>query len=227
MKTQRIIALTTLMLALAATVHAEDPAELGLRYAKVQQAGIDQLKQYHWESSTRVTKAGETKAEITVGNRLNEKGEMVQEVETAAVDERKKRGMRGRAQEDQLAEGEAFLEHVAATTGAYIFMSKGQEVDFFDKATITDGAGKDAGRMIVTAKDVLATGDVVTKYIDPETLYPGKIVFETTVDGLAVKAEVLLRAIESGPNVPRMATVNVTADGRVIETEFLEYKKSL
>ena len=162
-----------------------------------------------------------------MGNRLNEKGEMVQEVEAAAVDARKKRGMRGRAQEDQLAAGEAFLENVAATTGAYIFMSKGQEVDFFDKATITDGTGKDAGRMIVTAKDVLAAGDVVTKYIDPETLFPGKIVFETTVDGSAIKAEVLLRAIESGPNVPRMATINVTADGRVITTEFLEYKKSL
>ena len=227
MPTKPIVILAALAFALAAPTHAEDQAELGLRYAKVQQESLELIKQYTWQSSTKVTKAGEIKVEVTVDNRLNEKGEMVQEVESAEVNARRKRGMRGRAQDEQLAAGEAFLEKVAATTGAYIFMSKGQEVDFFDKATITDGTGTDAGKTVVTAAGVLSSGDTVTKHIDPATLHPSKILFTTTIDGTAVTGEVLLRAIEEGPNVPRMATITVTANDQVIETEFVNYKKSL
>lgn len=227
MHTLRIMTLTTFVLVTAVIAFAEDAAELGLRYAQVQQAGLEQIKEYAWQTSTKVTKAGELKAEVSMDNRLNEKGEIVQTVESAEVNAKRKRGLRGRAQQEGLAEAEAFLDKVAAATGAYVFMSKGQEVDFFDKATITDGTGDDAGRLVVTAKGVLADGDTVTKTIDPKTMFPAKIIFETTVDGTAIKGEVLLRAIEGGPNVPRMATVNVPATTQVIETEFLNYKKQL
>ena len=227
MKIGRFLALVVPALVLTAAAGAQDSADLGLSYAKVQQAGMEQLKQYTWQSATRVTREGEIKAEFTVTNRLNEKGEMVQEVEEGEVNARKKRGMRGRSQDKQLAEAAAFLDKVAAAMGAYIFMSKGQEVDFFDKAAITAGAGADAGMQVVQAKGVLVSEDVVTKWIDPATLYPSKIVFDTVVDGTAIQGEVLFRPIEGGPNVPRMATITIPEGGRVIETEFLHFKKAL
>jgi len=227
MQIQRFIVFIVPALVLTAAAGAQDAADLGLSYAKVQQAGMEQLKQYTWQSATRVTREGKIKTEFTVANRLNGKGEMVQEVEEGEVNARKKRGMRGRSQDKQLSEAAAFLDKVAATTGAYIFMSKGQEVDFFDKAAITAGAGADAGMQLVQAKGVLVATDVVTKWIDPATLHPSKIVFETVVDGLDIQGEVLFRPIEDGPNVPRMATITIPADDRFIETEFLNFKKAL
>jgi hypothetical protein len=37
----------------------------------------------------------------------------------------------------------------------------------------------------------------------------------------------LYRPIEEGPNVPRMATINIPSKKGVVTTEFLEYEKQL
>ena len=39
--------------------------------------------------------------------------------------------------------------------------------------------------------------------------------------------EILYRPIEGGPNVPRMATINIPSEKGVIEAEFVDYEKQL
>ncbi len=224
---QLLFALAMLILAVAAVAQEEDPDEMGLRYAGVQQDGIEQLKQYKWQTEIKMMREDEVKAEFTVANRLNEKGQMVQEVESAEASDRQKRGLRGRAQKQNAEDAGEFLNHVVQVMATYIFMSKGQEVDFFDKATITEGVGSDKGKLVVMATDVTVPKDVVTKWIDPQTLFPSKITFETVVDEVPVQGEVLYRPIENGPNVPRQATITIPAKKSVVTTEFLNYEKQL
>ena len=227
MKIKHTVVLSALVFGIAAGVLAQDSAELGLRYATVQQTSTDQLKQYTWQADTKLSQSGAAKVHVVLDCRLNEKGEMVQEVETAETSVKQKRGLRGRSQQAHASEVGAFLNKVVAQTASYIFMSKGQEVDFFDKATITEGAGDDAGKLIVQAGDISVAGDKVTKWIDKESMFTVKITFTSVVDEIPVSGEVMYRPIEDGPNVPRMATVDIPSQDGVMETEFLKYEKQL
>ena len=220
-------ALAAVATALAADPAAEDQAALGLRYGEVQQTDFEQLKRYTWHADTRLASGGETKVHYKLACRLNEKNEMTQEVVESESSVHRKRGLRGRAQAAHAEEVGAFLEKVVQVTASYIFMSKGREVDFFDKATITDGTGEDVGKMVVQSSNVSVEGDKVTKWIDPEALHPIRITFETIVDEVPVTGEVLYRPIEGGPNVPRMATINIPSEKGVIEAEFVDYEKQL
>jgi len=227
MKIKHAVVLSALVFSFASGALAETSAELGLRYATVQQNNVDQLKQYTWQTDTKLSESGEAKVHVVLACRLNEKGEMAQEVVTAETTVKQKRGRRGRKQAAHAGDVGAFLNQVIATMATYIFMSKGQEVDFFDKATITEGAGDDAGKVIVQAGNVTVTGDKVTKWIDKESLFTVKITFTTVVDEVPVSGEVLYRPIENGPNVPRMSTVDIPSQKGVMETEFLKYEKQL
>ena len=227
MKINPVIILAALFLTVAASAETEDPAELGLRSADAQEANLDQFKQYSWSIDSKLSQAGEVKAHVVSNCHFNEKGEMVQEVEKAESAAPHHRGMRGRAEASKSEEVSAFLGDVISVTVSYAFMSKGQQVDFFDKATITEGTGDDAGKLIAVAKDVTVPGDKVTKWIDAKNMLPARYTFEAVVDEVPVTGEVMYRPIEGGPNVPRMATINIPSQQGVIEVEFLDYEEEL
>ena len=212
---------------IAGPARSDDKAELGLAYAAAQQENVDQLKSYRWKTHTTMKSEGETKFEFTVANRLNEKGEMVQELEASESSVKKKRGARGRAQKNAMADLDALLKETIAVMASYLFMSKGQEVDFFDKAKITDGEDDLEGTRRVQASNVSVEGDTVTKWIEPDTLRPKRIDFDVMVDGHAVTGEVMYRAIEDGPNVPRFGTIRIADMAGLIEIEFLDYSAQL
>jgi len=237
MKTKYAVALMVLALALISNALAQDtaaqasastdPAELGKRSATVHQTCVDQLKRYSWNIDSMLSKDGEAKIHVVANCRLNEKGELVQEVEKAETSVRHKRGLRGRAQSQKLNELSILLDHIVDQMVTYTYMSTDEESAFFKKATITEGSGDDAGKLIVKATDVSTKGDKVTKWIDATSLYPTRITFEAVVDEVPVDGEVLYRPIEGGPNVPRMATINIPSEKGVIEAEFLDYAKQL
>ena len=222
-----VLGVATVLTLHAMPARADDSAELGLAYAKAQQENLDEMKKYRWNTHTTLKSGGETKFDFTVSNRLNEKGEMVQEVEEADSNVRRKRGLRGRRQQQAVAELDELLDEIVGTMASYAFMTKGQEVDFFDRAEITEGDGDMEGMRVVRATDVSVDGDTVVKTIDPETLHPGKIEFQFQIEGHSVEGEVLYRPIEDGPNVPRFSTIRVLDMDGLIETEFLDYSKQL
>ena len=231
MKTRILILLVVGLGLIAVQAPAQDTGktatEFGLEYATAQQKNVGQLKLFTWKTHTILKSEGETKHERTVSNRLNEKGEVVREILEDESAGRDKKGVRGRRQDKKKSNEEEVLESIVKTATLYLFMSTGQEVDFFAKAKITEGEGDMAGTKVVRAASVLSEGDAVTKWIDPGTLQPKKIQFQFTVDEQTVSGEVMYRPIENGPNVSRFATIRILDEETVIETEFLEYTKQL
>jgi hypothetical protein len=227
MNRKLVLALAAVAIALATGAVAEDQAEMGLRYAEAHQQSLNLMKQYTWQIDSTLSQDGQLKVHVLSDCRVNEKGELVQEVETAETTVRRKRGLRGRAQASHAEEVGAFLEHVLAVTTSYVYRSKGEEVDFFEKATLTEGSGDEAGTLMATAADVSVPGDKVTKWMDAKTLIPTKVTFEATVDEVPVSGEILYRPIEDGPNVPRMATIQIPSEKGLVEAEFLKYTKQL
>jgi hypothetical protein len=192
-----------------------------------QRKNIDALKHYRWTSSTTMKKQGEKRFELEGVNRINETGELVQDLDSVESTDRKKRGLRGRRQRKATARMDAFLEEILAVSATYVFMSTGRVTDFIDKAKVADGEDTMAGTRKVHATDVSLEGDSLTKWIDPESLWPQRIEFSFAVDGHAVTGEAMYRPIEDGPNVPRMLKLRIVDMDGIVETEFFDYRKQL
>lgn len=227
MNSKRMIALATLVVIVAATGNAEDPAQLALRVSDAQKANLGALQHYTWSIDATLSQDGAVKAHVVSNDHFNEKGELVYEVEKSETSTKKKRGLRGQAQQSAMADMSEFLGHVMSLTASYAVMSKGEMVDFFDKATISEGTGDAVGTITAVGSNAGVPGDKVTKLIDAKTLFPRKITFEAVVDEVPISGEILYRPIEGGPNVPRMATINIPSENQVIEAEFTNYAKQL
>lgn len=227
MKHGYTIILAALVLVVAFGAVAEVPSDLGPRYADAQAASMEKLKQYKWSTETYLEVEGETKFHFILACRLNEMGEMVRDVVSSESTIRRKRGFRGLAQQNKAEEAGKLLDQIVDVTVSYIYMTRDEVEEYFNTATVTDGTGDDAGKIIVQGSDVTVKGDKVTKVVDPETLYPVRISFESTAGEVPISGEILFRPIEGGPNVPRMATINVPSKKGVVEAEFLDYAKQL
>jgi hypothetical protein len=225
-KVTLIVVVATL---LALPAFAEDKAELGLRYATAQQENLDQIKLYRWTSVATVERNGEIEDKYEVENRLNEKGELVQEVVESESDESRRHARRGRRQErkDARRGNDDLVNEIFAFAASYMYMSKGHEVDFFDNAKVTDGEDDLQGTRKVHGAGVMIDGDTVTKWIDPQTLRPQRIAFTFDLDGHQVTGEVRYRSIENGPNVPRLSTIRILDEEQVVEIEYVGYEKQL
>jgi hypothetical protein len=213
---------------LAWPAFSEDKAEFGLRYATAQQENLDQIKLYHWNSVATVERNGEIKEKYEVANRLNEKGELVQEVVESESDDNQRRG-RGRRQARRAERrgNDDLVGEVLAFAASYMFMSKGHEVDFFDNAKVTDGEDDLQGTRKVHGVGVMIDGDTVTKWVDPQTLQTQRIAFTFELHGHQVTGDVRYRPIEDGPNVPRLSTIRILDEEQVVEIEYIGYEKQL
>lgn len=233
MKAKNAGLLVFLLVAVGTNAIAEDPAEvgpqfeIGPRYADTQAASMELLKQYTWHTDTYLEQNGETKFHFKLACRLNEKGEMVREVEDSESTVRRKRGFRGLAQQSQAEEARELLDQIVEVTASYMYMTREQEVAFFKTATITDGTGDDAGKLLVQGANVTVKGDKVIKAVDPNTFFPVRITYESIAGETPISGEVLYRPIEGGPNVPRMATIKVPSKEGEVTAEFVDYAKQL
>lgn len=226
-KVTLILAVVATLLALPA--FAEDKAEFGLKYATAQQENLDQIKLYRWTSVETVERNGEIEGKYEVENRLNEKGELVQEVVESESDESRRHARRDRRHERKASRrGEdELVDEVLALAASYMFMSKGREVDFFDNAKVTDGEDDMQGTRKVHGAGVMIDGDTVTKWVDPQTLRTQRIAFTFDQDGHQITGEVRYRSIENGPNVPRLSTIRILDKEQVVEIEYTGYEKQL
>ena len=227
MKTWGILIAVFLVAFLAQGAAVEDKAAFGTACADAQAASMQMLKAFKWNADTHLSTSDGKEIHYKLACRLNEKGEMVREVKESDSNIRRKRGFRGMAQHEQAEAAGEMLDHIVSVTASYMYMTRAEEVEFFKSATITEGSGDDAGKLIVVGRDVTVEGDEVTKVVDPATHFPVRITYQSKAGDVPIDGEILFRPIEGGPNVPRMATINVPSKEGVVTAEFLDYAKQL
>ena len=76
---------------------------------------------------------------------------------------------------------ETRIETLKKYMGDYVYMTRGQIVDFFEKARKSEAVGYD-NALRLDAENVLTTGDSVTLYGDKSTGFPIYIAFSVPVD---------------------------------------------
>jgi len=142
-----------------------DKEMLALKVSKAEDANLAQLKQYIWKRQSNVFVENQLKLTTITEFSFDANGKLVAKVVDANSTVKKKPGLRGMAQESAIEQKADYVQKALELSLRYTFMTKGELMDFFDKATIT----KNGEFIEAVASNVFVTGDKLFVKIDPAT----------------------------------------------------------
>jgi len=142
-----------------------DRDKLALDISKADAANTEQLKSFIWKRYSVASVEGQEKLNTVTEFSFDEKGELKAKMIDAATTVKKKPGIRGKMQENAAEESLEYVQKALELSLAYNFMTKGQLIDFFSKAEITEKGGI----IEATAKDVIVKGDSLTILVESST----------------------------------------------------------
>ena len=109
------------------------------------------------------------------------------------------------------------------TAVAYTYMSKGQLLDFFEKATVIEKGNQ----IEITASNVYMQGDKLTVLIDKETkLYMNKT-FTSMLDNDMIDGEIIYARFNSGINHVSETILNLQAQKAKINATNQDYSQRI
>jgi len=142
-----------------------DTDQLSLDISKADAANMQALKAFIWKMESVVTVDGAQKATALNEFSIEDDGKVSVTNIDSHTDVKQKRGIRGKVQASTAQGNLDYVQHAIDLYTQYAFMSKGQLLDFFDKAVITE---KD-GIIEATSPDVLVKGDKLTVKVESDT----------------------------------------------------------
>jgi hypothetical protein len=154
------------ILLLSSAIFAQtDKEQLALNVSKAEAINQDKLKEYIWKRSSNVFIENQLKLTTVTEFKFDENGKL----QTTVVDKKstvkQKPGLRGAAQKSAAEDKADYVQKALELSLQYAFMSKGDMIDFFDKAAITEKDGK----IEAVASNVKVKGDKLLLRIDPGT----------------------------------------------------------
>ena len=142
-----------------------DKDQLALAISKADEANTEKLKEYIWKRKSDVFVEGQLKLTTITEFSFDAQGKLQVNVVDAESTVKKKPGLRGAAQKNAAEDKMEYVDKALELATSYTFMSKGQLLDFFTKATVTENPGV----IEATAENVYVKGDKLTILIDPKT----------------------------------------------------------
>jgi hypothetical protein len=196
-----------------------DPDQLSLDISKANAANMEKMKAFIWKKASAVIIDGEDKVDLLNEVSIGDDGKVSVvnlDVESHA---KQQRGLRGRVQKKAAAENVEYVEGAMQHATAYIYMSKGQMLDFFSKAKITD----EKGVLTSTASDVLIKGDQLTIQVDKVTKLFISRSFSSTMGEDPISGEIHYDTFSSGISHISTSTLNLPAKKAVIKSKNKDY----
>jgi hypothetical protein len=211
---------TMLIFATAAFAQV-DKEQLALAVSKADEANTKQLMQFIWKRKSVVSIGGEVKLTTITEFSFDATGKLQAKVIDAESTVKQKRGLRGMAQKNAVEDKTEYVQKALELSLAYTFMSKGQLLDFFTKATIST---KD-GVIEASGKDVYVKGDQLTVRVDEKTnLYLNKK-FSSLLGKDAIDGEINFEKFSSGINHGSTTILNMPAQKMKINAVNEDYSQ--
>ena len=205
-----------------------DPAQRALQYGDAQKKNMGVLKQYSWKTRSDITSGGNPMLTTLMEARFDAEGELQLTTISTESHVEKKKGLRGKKQKKELEKSAALIEKVLGLQASYLMMSKGQLVDFFEKATFEDGSGEMKGMQKIHGKNVLVKNDELTIWVDPSTGLSQKLMFKSPLDEkTVVEGTIDYKKIKDGPTTASVSVLTVAAQGVSIKSERFDFIKQL
>lgn len=215
------IGLFVCFITIGLSAHSQiDKDQLALEVSRVDADNTEKLKEYIWKLHADVTGEGGNKTTLISEFQYDETGELNVRVVDGETNIQKKPGVRGKMQQNAIESKVEYVGKAMKYALAYTYMSKGQLLDFFDKAEVTEKDG------IITAKgnNIYVEGDDLTINIDAESkLYLSKR-FSTKMNEDPISGEVEYDTFKSsGVNHITTTKLNMPAENVSIVGENKDY----
>lgn len=200
-----------------------DTDQLSLDISKAEAANLEQMKSYLWKRVAVATVDGEKKLTATADLNFNADGKLDVKVIDTDTDVKQKRGVRGKMQAKTAQGNMDYVQEALKLAVSYTYMTKGQLIDFFGKAKITE---KD-GIYIATAGDVFIKGDSLTVYVEKETKLFTQKKFSSFLgeDKDPISGDIPYAKFSTGVSHATGSVLNLPAKKAVINATNQDYSK--
>lgn len=218
---KKLIILFVIQIAAVVTFAQIDKEQLALSISKADDANTEKLKAYIWKRKSDVSINGQLKLTTITEFSFDDQGKLQAKLVDAESNVKKKPGLRGRAQASAAEDKADYVGKALELSLAYTFMTKGQLLDFFSKATVTE---KD-GIIEATGENVYVKGDKLTIRIDSKTnLYLDKK-FSSLLGKDPIDGEIKYEKFSSGVNHGSVTVLNMPAEKMKIEAKNQDYSQ--
>jgi hypothetical protein len=198
-----------------------DKDQLALAINKADEANTEKLKAFIWKRKSDVSIEGTVKLTTITEFSFDETGKLQTNVVDAESNVKKKGGIRGQIQENKAEDKMDYVEQALDLALAYTYMTKGELLDFFGKATVTE---KD-GIIEATASDVNVKGDKLTIQVEAATnLYLNKK-FSSLLGKDPVNGEIKYEKFSSGVNHGSVTLLDMPAQKMKIDAKNQDYSQ--
>lgn len=198
-----------------------DNEKLALAISEADAANMAQLKSYIWKRKSDVLISGELKLTVITEFSFDGSGKLQAKAIDSKSTVKKKPGLRGKIQKNAAEDKAEYVEKALEVALSYTYMSKGQLLDFFSKATVTRANGV----IEATGKDVNVKGDQLTIRVEEATnLYLGKK-FSSLVGKDAIDGELNYEKFSSGINHGSTTVLNLPAQQMRINAVNQDYSQ--
>jgi len=197
-----------------------DKDQLALTVSKVDAENMEKLKEYIWKFHADVSGEGGAKTTLVSEFSFDENGDLSIKVVDGQTNIQKKPGVRGRMQQNAIEDKLAYVSKTMKYALAYTYMTKGQLLDFFDKADVTEKNGV----LVASGKNVYVEGDQLTVRMDAESKFYLSKSFETKMGEDPISGEVQYDTFKSsGINHITTTELEMPAEGVSIDGENKDY----
>lgn len=196
-----------------------DKDQLALEIYRADTANTARLRSMIWKRHSQVSVNGELKLTTLTEFNFNAAGELEAKLVDAETTVKQKPGIRGRVQANAVEDKADYVQKALQLSTAYAFMTKGQLIDLFTKATVSE---KD-GMLEVDATDVLVAGDHVRTWYHAETKLPVRKWFASKLGADDVTGQLDYAAFESGVVHGTTTVLDMPAQQMKINAENRDY----
>lgn len=196
-----------------------DKEQLSLDVSKAEAANTEKLKAFIWKRHGSATVDGEVKSTVINELSFNDAGEIEVQAIDAQTTVKQKRGVRGKIQQSAMENNADYVGQALELALAYTYMSKGQLLDFFDKAKITDSGTT----YTVAGSNVYLEGDELTVVVEKATNLFLTKTFSSKLGEDPVSGEIKYEKFSSGINHGSTTVINLPAKNAVINAKNQDY----
>lgn len=212
---KHLITAALFFVAIATVAQEINKTDLSLKVTEANQKNNAALKAYIWKKKTEAFINGQSKLTTLTELKFNDKGDPEATLVDASTTVKKKPGLRGKAQANAAEQKLDYVEKAVQLSANYTYMTKGELIDFFDKATVT----KKGDIIEATAENFKVQGDKLTIQFDAKTyLYKNKK-FNTLLGKDLVEGEVTYANFTSGTNHVEDINLNLPAQSMIIKSK--------
>lgn len=212
-----------LLSVVALTLHAQDKDKLAMDVSKAEEGNLQKLKAYIWNRKSDVSVDGQVKLTTVTQFSFDAQGKAQAKLIDAESSVQQKRGLRGRAQKNAIEDKAEYVQKALELSIAYTFMSKGQLVDFFSKATVSESNGV----IEAVGENVYVQGDKLTLRIDAASKLFLSKKFSSLLGKDAVDGDIQYEKFSSGVNHVSTTVLNMPAQKMAINAVNQDYSQKV